>query len=78
MGEKWSWSNRLDYGFGGSEGSFLIASTINWHATKHWTFNMGLRQHSIEFGDEDDKGDSDLYFYDVDEPALVLGFMFGW
>jgi hypothetical protein len=78
FGQRWSWANRLDASFGGSEGSYLISTRLNWHATPHWSFNVSLKQSSIEFGDEAEIAHSDFYLYDVDEPALGLGFMFHW
>lgn len=75
---KWSWANRLDGGFGDSEGSFLFITAINWHATEHWSFNLNIKQHSIEFGDEDDIADADFYLYDVDEPGVGIGFLYTW
>jgi hypothetical protein len=78
FGEKWSWANRVDAGFGGSEGSFLISSTINWHFHKNWSANMSVGTSSVEFGDEEDIGNEDFYLYDIDEPAVGLGIMFNW
>jgi len=76
--DKWSWSSRLDAGFGGSEGSFLISTGINWHAAEHWAFNFTLSQASIEFGDKDEIANADFYLYDVDEPTVGIGFLFTW
>jgi hypothetical protein len=78
FGPKWSWANRLDAGFGGSEGSFLFSSTVNWHFTKHWSLNFGARMSSVEFGDEDEIDNVDFYLYDVDEPSFGLGVMYVW
>ena len=75
---KWSWSNRLDAGFGDSESSYLFSSAINWHATKHWVFNFNVKQVSIEFGEVADIANSDFYLYDVDEPAAGIGFLYTW
>ena len=74
--EKWTWANSADYGFGDSEGSTLITSSVRWQAYEHWLFHFGIQQHSIEFGDEDDIADSDFYFYDVDEPGFTIGFLY--
>lgn len=75
---KWFWSNRLDAGFGDSEGSFLFSTTFSRQIGDHWSVNLSLKQHSIEFGDEADIANSDFYLYDVDEPGLGFGFMFNW
>ena len=63
-GEKWSWTNRFDAGFGGSEGTYLFNSGINWHFAKHWQATFYTRYTSVDF--EDGSG-SDRYLYDVDE-----------
>lgn len=74
----WSWTNRIDGGFGDSEGSFLFVSALNWQATEHWAFNFNIKQHSVEFGETEDIADADFYLYDVDEVGAGVGFMFTW
>jgi hypothetical protein len=76
IGNTWSWSNRVDYGFGGSEGTVNAVTTLGWKPLPHWMFYLNARYLATEHGDEDDIEDSDFYFYDVDEPSLGLGFLF--
>jgi hypothetical protein len=73
ISERWSWNNRIDAGFGDSEGSFLISTSFNWQISDRWSLDFTARQHSIEFGEEGDD-----YFYDVDEPGLRIGFLYHW
>lgn len=76
--EKWSWSNRVDYGFGGSEGTWNAVTQLNWHAFDHWMFNANLRYLKTEYGDKSDIDKSDFYYYDVDQPSFGLGFLYVW
>ena len=78
FGEKWAWANRLDAGFGGSEGSYLFSSGFNWRFTMHWSLNFGAKMSAIEFGDEAEIDNADFYLYDVDEPSFGLGVMYNW
>ncbi len=78
VSDKWFWTNRVDYGFGDSEGTFNAVTAINWQPWPNWVFNLKGRYYSVEFGDEDDINDSDFYYYDVDEPSIGLGFMYTW
>jgi hypothetical protein len=74
--EKLTWANRLDAGFGGSEGTTQFITGLNWMVARHWVLNFNIRATAIEFGDEDDIDDSDFYLYDVDETAVGIGFMY--
>jgi hypothetical protein len=76
--EKWSWSNRVDYGFGDSEGTLNAVTQLNWRAFDHWTFNANVKFLNTEYGDKDDIDKSDFYYYDVDQPAFGLGFLYAW
>jgi hypothetical protein len=78
IAKNWSWSSRVDYGFGDSEGSFSAKTGVNWKPWEHWVFNGSLAYYSIEYGDEDDIADSDFYYYDVDETVIGLGFAYVW
>ncbi len=78
LGDQWMWSNRLDYGFGGSEGTVNAVTTLGWKPLKQWTFYVNGRYFSTERGDKNDIADSDFYYYNVDEPSLGLGFVFVW
>lgn len=78
INDRWSWTNRLDAGFGDSEGSFLFRTAIHWKPATHWAFNLNIEQQSIELGDPADIADADFYLYDVDESALGIGFLYPW
>jgi hypothetical protein len=78
INDKWAWSNLIDAGFGGSEGSFTVASTITWRPGEHWSFSFVVKQYSVEFGETGDIADADFYLYDVDEPSVGIGFLYNW
>jgi hypothetical protein len=63
---KWTWSNRLDGGFGGSEGTYFFNSSANWQFAKSWALGLYGQIMSIEF-ENDDPGDPDWYLYDAEE-----------
>jgi len=75
--EKWSWSTRLDGGFGDSEGTTMFTTGINWHVGSHWLFNLNAKLTNIEF-ENGDPGDSDYYLYDVDETTIGIGFLYNF
>jgi len=74
----WSWSNRVDYSFGDSEGGYSAKTALNWQPFEHWVFNGGITFQSIEFGDKKDIAKNDFYYYDVEETTIGLGFVYVW
>jgi hypothetical protein len=75
--DKWSWSTRLDAGFGDSEGTTMFVTGINWHVGSHWIFNLNAKLTAIEF-ENGDPGDADYYLYDVDETTVGIGFLYNF
>ena len=75
--EKWSWSSRLDGGFGDSEGTAMFTTGINRHVGSHWVFNLNATLTAIEF-ENGSPGDSDYYLYDVDETTVGIGFLYAF
>lgn len=76
--EKWSWTNRIDAGFGDTEEAYQFVTAINWQPYENWVFNLNGKYVSTEFGDKSDINKNDFYYYDVDEPSIGLGFMYVW
>ena len=61
------------------KGSSAAASTsIARMFGEHWSLAFSLKQSSVEFGEEEDRLESDFYFYDVDEPGIGIGFLYIW
>ena len=73
---KWSWSNRLDAGFGDSESSTVFSTAINRQIGKHWLVHLNIEATSLEFGEKEDIAKADFYLYDVDETAVGIGFLY--
>jgi hypothetical protein len=73
--DKWSWANRIDVGFGGSDGTGHLRTGVGWQAAK-W-FNLGLYAEAkkVDYENGDDS-DSDWYKYDVTESGLGVAFGF--
>lgn len=78
INKEWAWANRLDYGFGDSEGTVNASTSLNWKPFESWVFNFGINYRDVEYGDTDDINDSDFYYYDTDETAINLGFLYVW
>ena len=75
--EKWSWNNRLNAGFGGSEGTYFASTGLSWRFLKHWSTGLTGTYKKVKF-ENDSKGDSDWYLYDVDESTVGLNVLFNW
>jgi hypothetical protein len=66
---KWSWSTNLDAGFGGSNGTFSLSTTVNWRFWKYMSAGPTFIFSAIDY-ENGEAGDSDWYLYDANE--------FGW
>ena len=76
--DRWSWTNRVDYGFGDSEGVTSFRTALNWQPYRNWIFNVNARYSNTKFGESGDIGRSDFYLYDIEEAAIGLGFAYTW
>lgn len=74
----WTWANVVNYGFGGSEGTTLLQTQLNWHPLPHWALNLHLRYLATEYGDKDDVNQSDFYYYKASEPSVGIGVHYIW
>jgi hypothetical protein len=77
LGDKWGWSNRLDAGFGGSEGTYFFKTSFAWQVAKSWALGFYAQNMSIEF-ENDDRGDADWYLYDADEFGAGFNVLYTW
>ncbi len=75
--QKWAWSSRLDVAGGGSDGSFLISTGINWKVATWFALSFNAKRMSIDY-ENGEEGDADWYKYDVDETTGGIGFAFTW
>ena len=78
INDTWAWTNRVDYGFGDSEGTLNASTGLNWKPFESWMFNFGVGYRDVEFGDKGDVDDNDFYYYDTDETTINLGFLYVW
>jgi hypothetical protein len=67
-----SWANRVHAAFGGSDGTYLLNTGINWHFAKHWSASFFGQYNAVDY-ENDDPGDPDWYLYDVDEFGVGIG-----
>ncbi|MBW2174276.1 MAG: hypothetical protein JRF64_06480 [Deltaproteobacteria bacterium] len=75
--EKWTWNNKFNAGFGGSEGTYFAQTGITWRFLKHWSASLYGKYTAVEY-ENGSRGDSDWYLYDVDEFGLGIGVLFNW
>jgi len=78
INKEWSWANRIDYGVGDSEGTLNASTGLNWKPFESWVFNLGLNYRDVEYGDKGDIDKNDFYYYNTDETAINLGFLYVW
>jgi hypothetical protein len=74
----WAWANRVEYGFGDSEGTLGAKTSIVWKPLEHWVFDGSLAYYSVEYGDKGDINKPDFYYYEVDETYIGLAFSYVW
>jgi hypothetical protein len=75
--EKWTWNNRFDAGFGGSEGTYTVNTGLTWRFAEHWSTTLYGQYAAIEF-ENASKGDSDWYLYDTDEFGVGINVSYNW
>jgi hypothetical protein len=73
----YTWSTKFDYGFGGSDGSYLVNSGVNLNITKHWFMGVYGQYYAIKY-ENGHRGDVDWYLYDVDESSAGVKVGFKW
>jgi hypothetical protein len=71
LAENWRWDTKFDYGFGGSEGSYLVNTGVSWRFSPHWSTTLFAQYYAIEF-ENGSAGDADWYLYDMDESTMGL------
>lgn len=77
LAEEWTWNNRLEAGYGGSDGSYLAKTGLTWRFAESWSASVYTTYYAIDY-ENGDKGDSDWYLYDVDESNWGLNLMYHW
>jgi hypothetical protein len=75
--QTWTWTTRLNAGFGGSEGTYLASTGVTWRFLKHWSLGLTGKYAAVEF-ENGSEGDSDWYLADADESTLSLNVLYNW
>ena len=75
LGQRLSWDNRANAGYGGSEGTYQAFTGLTWRFHPNWSTTLYGKYTAVEF-ENGTKGDADWYLYDVDEFGLGLGILF--
>jgi hypothetical protein len=77
LSDKWTWGNRIDAGFGGSEGTYFLKTSFGWEFANHWALHLYAQDTSIEY-ENDNRGDPDWYLYDADEFGAGVNVLYTW
>jgi len=75
--KEWIWSTSANAGFGGSEGTYMGQTGVTWIFHKHWSTTLYGKYMAVDY-ENGSKGDTDWYFYDVDEFGAGLTFAYNW
>jgi len=73
--KKWTWTNRLDFGFGGSEGTVSFNSGFQWQPARHFAMVIFAKGTAVDF-ENGNPSDADWYLYDIDEFGIGLNFLY--
>jgi hypothetical protein len=73
--EKWIWNTSANAGLEGSEGTYMGQTGITWKFYKRLSSTFYGKYTAVEFENES-RGESNWYLYDVDEFGLGLNFVY--
>jgi len=71
LSKKIGWSTSFDAGFGGSNGTYKLATGISWRVWKFLALRPNAFYTAIDF-ENGEKGDADWYMYDANEFGVGL------
>jgi len=74
---EWNWSTSANAGFGGSEGTYMGQTGVTWIFYKNWSTTLFGKYTAVDY-ENDTKGNTNWYLYDVDEFGLGLTFAYNW
>ena len=74
VSRKVRWNTRADVGFGGSNGTFAVATALTWTPLRWLTLSPNAFLKAIDF-ENGEEGDTDWYLYDTNEFGWGLAFM---
>jgi hypothetical protein len=73
--KEWIWNTSANAGFGGSEGTYMGQTGVTWRFLENWSSTLYGKYTAVEY-ENGTKGDSNWYFYDVDEFGIGLGVLY--
>lgn len=73
----WTWANRLNAGFGGSDGTYFAQTGLTWRFLPNWSASLVGKYAKVKY-EKGNEGDSDWYLYDVDEKSIGLSVLYNW
>jgi hypothetical protein len=74
---KWNWNIKGNAGYGGSEGTYLAATSVNWQFYGNWSSALSLQYKAVDY-ENGTKRENDWYLYDVDETTAGLSILYNW
>lgn len=77
LSQRWTWNNRLNAGFGGSDGTYLATTGATWRFHKNWSTALKAKYVSVKY-ENGSQGQSDWYLYDAEETTLSLVVLYNW
>ena len=77
LAEKWVWNNRVDAGFGGSEGTYSGSTGVTWRFYKGLSGTLYGKYTAVEY-ENGNKGEADWYLYDADEFGVGLAILYNF
>lgn len=75
--KEWSWNSRLNAGFGGSDGTYLVSTGVVWRFHPNWTTGLNGQYKSVKY-ETGDQGEGEWYLYDADESSLAISIAYNW
>jgi len=77
LDRQWTWNNRFNAGFGGSDGTYVVSTGVTWRFHKNWSAGLVGKYAAVKY-ENGSRGDRNWYLYDVDESSLGLTILYCW
>ncbi|WP_286818444.1 hypothetical protein [Desulfobacter sp. UBA2225] len=72
-----TWNTQMDFGFGGSEGTYTANTGLTWQFYKGWSGTLFCKYAAVDF-ENAARGSQDWYLYDMNEQSLGLAIFYNW
>lgn len=77
LSQKWTWNNRFNAGFGGSDGTYLATTGVTWRFHKNWSTALKAKYVKVKY-ENGSQGQSDWYLYDAEETTGSVAVLYNW